>query len=70
MRLEGWEKVGSAEEYREMVKAEYYRLQEERSVTQKGVGLDEVKLRLFLSLLDKPGSEPIASSNSSSALSM
>jgi len=54
MRLDGWEKVSSAEEYREMIKAEYYRLQNERSGGSAAVGMEEVKLRLFLSLLDKP----------------
>lgn len=65
MRLEGWEKVSSAEEYREMIKAEYYRLKRERTTTQQGMGLEEVKLRLFLSLLDKPRESQDARSNAS-----
>ena len=55
MKLYGWERVGSAEEYREMIRAEYYRLKQERDETGQGSNLEEVKLRLFLSLLDKPG---------------
>jgi hypothetical protein len=55
MKLPGWEKAASAEQYREMIEAEYYRLKEERSaVSGSGVGLEEVKLRLFLSLIEKP----------------
>ena len=54
MKLYGWEKVSSSEEYREMIKAEYYRLKQEREVYGKENNLEEVKLRLFLSLLDRP----------------
>jgi len=54
MKLYGWEKVNSADEYREMIKTEYYRLKRERSDAGQKGGLEEVKLRLFLSLLDKP----------------
>jgi hypothetical protein len=54
MKLYGWEKVNSADEYREMIKTEYYRLKRERSEGAQAGGLEEVKLRLFLSLLDKP----------------
>jgi hypothetical protein len=55
MKLPGWEKATSAEQYRQMIEAEYYRLKEERSaVSGSGVGLEEVKLRLFLSLIEKP----------------
>jgi hypothetical protein len=56
MKLYGWEKVNSADEYREMIKTEYYRLKRERSEASQAGGLEEVKLRLFLSLLDKPRS--------------
>jgi len=54
MKLYGWERVGSSEEYREMIKAEYYRLKQARENESIVAGLEEVKLRLFLSLLDKP----------------
>ncbi len=55
MKLPGWEKVTSAEQYRQMIEAEYYKLQAERSVAVgSGIGLEEIKLRLFLSLLEKP----------------
>jgi|DEB19_MinimDraft_3_1074340.scaffolds.fasta_scaffold181115_1 hypothetical protein len=55
MKLYGWEKVSSADEYREMIEAEYYRLKEERErVGAPASGLEEVKLKLFLSLLERP----------------
>lgn len=54
MKLNGWEKVGSADEYRDMIKAEYLRLKQERFVSGQSTGLEEVKLRLFLSLLERP----------------
>lgn len=55
MKLAGWEKVTSAEQYREMIEAEYHRLKAERSsAVVAGGGLEEIKLRLFLSLLEKP----------------
>jgi hypothetical protein len=54
MKLYGWEKVNSADEYREMIQTEYYRLKRERAEGGQGAGFEEVKLRLFLSLLDKP----------------
>lgn len=55
MKLPGWEKVTSAEQYRQMIEAEYCRLKEERAaVPGSGVGLEEVKLRLFLSLIQRP----------------
>jgi hypothetical protein len=54
MKLNGWEKVGSADEYREMIRAEYFRLKKERLTVAQSAGLEEVKLRLFLSLLDRP----------------
>jgi hypothetical protein len=55
MKLYGWESVGSSEEYRKRIEAEYHRLKAERSDGDQKVGLEEVKLRLFLSLLDPPG---------------
>jgi hypothetical protein len=58
MKLIGWEKANSAEDYRKMIEAEYTRLRLERSSVidsgGSGAGLEEVRLRLFLSLLDKP----------------
>jgi hypothetical protein len=55
MKLPGWEKVASAEQYRQMIEDEYYRLKAQRSAEAgHGVGLEEVKLRLFLSLIEKP----------------
>lgn len=54
MKLYGWEKVGSAEEYRQMIEAEYKSLKDERAQQGRTTGLEEVKLRLFLSLLEKP----------------
>ena len=62
MKLYGWQKVGSAEEYREMIRTEYYRLKQERDETGQGSNLEEVKLRLFLSLLDKPGVKSLSES--------
>jgi len=57
MKLAGWEKTTSAEQYRKMIEAEYHRLKSKRAAagTSSG-GLEEVKLRLFLSLLEKPAS--------------
>jgi hypothetical protein len=54
MRLYGWEKVGSAEEYREMIRAEYMALKRRRANGEATPGMEEVKLRLFLSLLERP----------------
>lgn len=55
MKLPGWEKVTSAECYRQMIEAEYYRLHEQRAEGPgAGVGLEEIRLRLFLSLIEKP----------------
>jgi hypothetical protein len=53
MKLYGWQNVNSAQEYREMIQAEYERLKAERSRQGETYGLEEVKLRLFLSLLEK-----------------
>ena len=55
MKLYGWEKVGSAEEYREMIRAEYMSLKRRRADGEVTPGMEEVKLRLFLSLLERPG---------------
>ena len=55
MKLPGWEKVASAEEYRQMIEAEYYRLKDKSETKpEPAMGLEEVKLRLFLSLLEMP----------------
>jgi hypothetical protein len=59
MKLPGWEKVTSAEQYRQMIEAEYYKLQAERSTQLgNGIGLEEIKLRLFLSLIERPVKNP------------
>jgi len=55
MKLYGWEKVGSADEYREMIRAEYFALKRQRATEGASSGMAEVKLRLFLSLLERPG---------------
>jgi hypothetical protein len=58
MKLYGWEKVDSSEQYREMIRAQYYQLKQEREVHgRRDNNLEEVKLRLFLSLLEKPGTK-------------
>lgn len=62
MKLYGWEKVGSAEEYRQMIEAEYTRLKDGRAQQHTTAGLEEVKLRLFLSLLEKPFKKPFQAS--------
>jgi|GEM_PF-5012563 len=55
MKLYGWEKVSSADEYRQMIEAEYYRLKEQREIgCTPASGMEEVKLKLFLSLLERP----------------
>ncbi len=43
------------ERYRSMLQGYYERLQEERGKSSSHIAIEEVKLRLFLSLLDKPG---------------
>ena len=55
MKLYGWEKVGSADEYREIIRAEYFALKKQRTSQGASSGMEEVKLRLFLSLLERPG---------------
>ena len=42
------------ERYRSMLQGYYERLQEERGKSSAHIAIEEVKLRLFLSLLDKP----------------
>ncbi len=42
------------ERYRSMLQGYYERLQEEREKSTAHIAIEEVKLRLFLSLLDKP----------------
>jgi hypothetical protein len=46
------------ERYRSMLQGYYERLQEERGKTSAHIAIEEVKLRLFLSLLDKPEDRP------------
>jgi hypothetical protein len=43
------------ERYRSMLQGYYERLKEEREKASSHIAIEEVKLRLFLSLLDKPG---------------
>lgn len=54
MKLLGWSAKDSSEEYRLFLQQEYRRLQSQKSETDTVGGFEEVKLRLFLSLLDKP----------------
>ncbi len=54
MKLLGWAAQDSSEEYRLFLQQEYRRLQSRKSETDAVSGFEEVKLRLFLSLLDKP----------------
>lgn len=42
------------ERYRSMLQGYYERLHEERQKATAHIAIEEVKLRLFLSLLDKP----------------
>ncbi|MEY4669805.1 MAG: hypothetical protein RL518_2504 [Pseudomonadota bacterium] len=42
------------ERYRSMLQGYYERLQQERIKASAHIAIEEVKLRLFLSLLDKP----------------
>jgi len=49
-----WENGSSENEYRGYLKQEYLRLKQKQEVKREGVELDEVRLRLFLSLLDRP----------------
>ena len=44
----------STEEYRQLLKSHYENLKELDASKQQTVALAEVRLRLFLSLLDKP----------------
>ena len=43
--------------YRSMLKAYYERLKEERQKSSSHIATEEVKLRLFLSLLDRPAAQ-------------
>lgn len=45
------------ERYRSMLQGYYERLHVERSKSSAHIAIEEVKLRLFLSLLDKPHTE-------------
>jgi hypothetical protein len=47
-------KPGSGEAYRQFMAEEYQRLELRRLIGTASIGLEEVKLRLFLSLLEKP----------------
>ena len=55
------------ERYRSMLQGYYERLQEERGKTSAHSAIEEVKLRLFLSLLDKPEDRPGSSGTTLSA---
>jgi hypothetical protein len=44
----------STEEYRQLLMSHYENLQEQDASRRQSVALAEVRLRLFLSLLDKP----------------
>jgi len=44
-----------SERYRAMLMGYYERLRDESGKTSAHISIEEVKLRLFLSLLDKPG---------------
>jgi hypothetical protein len=55
MKLLGWAAKDSSEEYRLFLQQEYRRLQSQKSEADAVGGFEEVKLRLFLSLLEKPG---------------
>jgi hypothetical protein len=54
MKQLGWTAKDSSEEYRLFLQQEYERLQSQKSERDAVGGFEEVKLRLFLSLLDKP----------------
>jgi hypothetical protein len=49
-----WENGSSEAEYRGYLKQEYLRLKQKQEVKREAPELDEVKLRLFISLLDTP----------------
>jgi hypothetical protein len=48
--------IDSAQEYRELLISHYENLKDREGNTQQTAALAEVRLRLFLSLLDKPRS--------------
>ena len=54
MKLLGWTGKDSSEEYRLFLQREYQNLKSQKSEKDAVGGFEEVKLRLFLSLLDKP----------------
>lgn len=54
MKLLGQTKKDSSEEYRLYLQQEYRRLHDQKSDEGTVSGFEEVKLRLFLSLLDRP----------------
>lgn len=54
MIVPAWEDGDSDVEYRRYLKGEYIRLKQKRESHSERAELDEVRLRLFLSLLDKP----------------
>jgi hypothetical protein len=55
------------ERYRSMLQGYYERLQDERGKSSAHIAIEEVKLRLFLSLLDKPEERRSASDERLSA---
>jgi hypothetical protein len=57
MNLVRWKKNDPAEEYRLLLKKEYQRMRREHSSERRVSPLEEVKLRLFLSLLERPRAE-------------
>jgi hypothetical protein len=57
MKLLGWTKNDSSEDYRLYLQQEYRRLQSQAPEERVVGGFEEVKLRLFLSLLDNPDRE-------------
>jgi len=52
-----------AEEYRLFLKREYQRMKQEGRSGRKVGGLEEVKLRLLLSLLDRPQDQSLRAAN-------
>jgi hypothetical protein len=47
-------RIDSAQDYRELLISHYENLQDQGGANQQSAALAEVRLRLFLSLLDKP----------------
>jgi hypothetical protein len=54
MKLIKGTKKPAGEEYRQVLAAEYRRMAARKALAGNAGGLEEVKLRLFLSLLDVP----------------